>query len=144
MRILGLDLGTKTVGMAISDVTATIATPLGTVRIPENDLESALQAVLKVVAEYDIKKIVMGLPRHMSGDMGTLAEYCRSFAKMLSESSALEVIMIDERLTSRIAERVMLAADVSRKKRKQNVDKLAAAVILQSYLDANINKQKGV
>ncbi|MGB4537644.1 MAG: Holliday junction resolvase RuvX [Bacilli bacterium] len=144
MRILGLDLGSKTLGMAISDETATIAMPLGTARIPEYDLEAALEAALDVIDKYRVEKIVLGLPRHMSGDMGTLAEYCRRFEKLLSESSALEVIMIDERLTSRIAERVMLSADVSRKKRKKHVDKLAAAVILQSYLDSTINKQKGV
>ena len=137
MRILGLDLGTKTLGMAVSDITETIATPIGTAHFPEYDLETALQAALKVIDDYRIEKIVMGLPKHMSGDLGTLASYCLRFKEMLLENSALEVIMIDERLTSRIVERVMLDADVSRKKRKKNVDKLAATVILQSYLDSH-------
>src|SRR5690554_3673319 len=125
MKILGLDLGTKTLGMAVSDITETIATPLGTARIPENDLETALQATLKVIKEYQIEKIVLGLPKHMrSGDPGTLANYCLRFKEMLTEKSALEVIMIDERLTSQIAEKIMLKADISRRKRKKNVDKL--------------------
>lgn len=138
MKILGLDLGTKTLGMAVSDITETIATPLGTARIPENDLETALQATLKVIKEYQIEKIVLGLPKHMrSGDPGTLANYCLRFKEMLTEKSALEVIMIDERLTSQIAEKIMLKADISRRKRKKNVDKLAATLILQSYLDSH-------
>ena len=138
MKILGLDLGTKTLGMAVSDITETIATPLGTARIPENDLETALQATLKVIKEYQIEKIVLGLPKHMrSGDPGTLANYCLRFKEMLTEKSALEVIMIDERLTSQIAEKIMLKADISRSKRKKNVDKLAATLILQSYLDSH-------
>lgn len=136
MRILGLDLGSKTLGMAISDMTETVATPIGTAVIPEYDLNAALLAAVRVIGEYGVGKIVLGLPKHMCGDLGSLAEYCLKFKDMLIENSALEVIMIDERLTSRIVERVMLYADISRKKRKRNVDKLAATVILQSYLDS--------
>jgi len=136
MRILGLDLGSKTLGMAVSDPLGIIANPLGTYRFEENDLESALDEVKKVVKEYAIEEIVLGLPKHMNGDVGVQANYCLEFKKMLEDQLALKVIMIDERLTSRIAEKVMIKADISRKKQKKNVDKLAATIILQSYLDS--------
>lgn len=135
MKILGLDLGSKTLGVAVSDYLEIIANPIGTFYFQDNDLNSALEQTTKFVKEYDIKKIVLGLPKHMNGDIGTQAEYCLEFKKMLEDKLALEVIMIDERLTSRMAEKVMITADISRKKRKQNVDKLAATIILQSYLD---------
>lgn len=135
MRILGLDLGNRTLGMAISDYLEIIANPIGTFRFDEQDLDAALQETLKVVKENDIKKIVLGLPKNMDGSIGFQAEYCLEFKAMLEQAMPLEVIMIDERLTSKIANSTMLSADMSRKKRKQNVDKLAASIILQSYLD---------
>jgi putative Holliday junction resolvase len=135
MRVLGLDLGSKTLGMAISDYLGVIANPVGTFHFPDNDLEVALSKVTEIVKEYDVEKIVLGLPKHMNGDIGTQAEYCLVFKGMLESKLGLEVIMVDERLTSRIAERVMIKADISRRKRKQNVDKLAATIILQTYLD---------
>jgi putative Holliday junction resolvase len=135
MKILGLDLGTKTLGMAVSDALEILAMPIGTIRFEERDLNFALSETCKVVQEKDIKKIVMGLPRHMSGDVGTLGDYVYEFKKMLEDKLKLEVILIDERLTSRMANQVMLFADVSRQKRKNNVDKIAATFILQTYLD---------
>ncbi|MDD4000497.1 MAG: Holliday junction resolvase RuvX [Bacilli bacterium] len=135
MKILGLDLGSKTLGMAISDYLEIIANPLGTVRFENNDLNAALEATKEVVEEFDVKKIVLGLPKHMNGDIGIQAEYCLEFKKMLEEELGLEVVMIDERLTSKMAENVMIKADLSRNKRKKNVDKLAATIILQTYLD---------
>lgn len=140
MRVLGLDLGSKTLGMAVSDYLGVIANPIGTVRFKENDLESALEAVENAVKEYSIEEIVLGLPKHMSGDIGIQANYCLKFKKMIEDKLAMKVTMIDERLTSRIAEKVMIKADISRKKQKKNVDKLAAAIILQSYLDLRSNK----
>jgi putative Holliday junction resolvase len=135
MRILGLDLGSKTLGMAISDFLEVIANPIGTIHFSENDLETALTETEKVVKANDVKKIVLGLPKHMNGDIGKQAEYCLEFKRMVEEKLGLEVVLIDERLTSRMAEKVMITADMSRSKRKQNVDKLAATIILQSYLD---------
>jgi putative Holliday junction resolvase len=135
MRILGLDLGSKTLGMAISDFLEVIANPIGTIHFSENDLETALTETEKVVKANDVKKIVLGLPKHMNGDIGKQAEYCLEFKRMVEEKLGLEVVLIDERLTSRMAEKVMITADMSRNKRKQNVDKLAATIILQSYLD---------
>ncbi len=135
MRILGLDLGTVTLGMAVSDYMEIMALPIGTVRFAERDLETALAETARVVKEKEAKKIVLGLPRHMSGDVGTLGDYVYEFKKMIEERLSLEVVLIDERLTSRMANNMMLSADLSRQKRKEKVDKLAATIILQTYLD---------
>ena len=135
MRYLGLDLGTRTLGMAISDPAGIIATPYETARFSEKDLQKALEYVKIVVVEKSIDKIVMGLPKKMNGSLGFQSEYVLTFKEMLEKALDKEVIMIDERLTTTIVQRVMIDADLSRNKRKKNVDKLAAVVILQSYLD---------
>ena len=135
MRIIGLDLGSRTLGMAISDYLGIIANPIGTIRFEDNDLDTALSEVVKVIKSENVEKIVLGLPKHMNGDVGVQAEYCLEFKKMLEDETKLEVIMIDERLTSKIANSVMINADLSRNKRKKHVDKLAATIILQNYLD---------
>lgn len=135
MRVLGLDLGNKTVGMAISDFLGIIANPIGTFRFDDQHLKKALEYVKEKVKEYQVEKIVLGLPKNMNGTIGPQAEYCLKFKGMLEEELKMEVIMIDERLTSKEADNYMLEADMSRKKRKQNVDKLAAVIILQTYLD---------
>lgn len=135
MRILGLDLGSRTVGMAVSDYLGIIANPIGTLRIEENDLDQALALVKEEVKKQGAEKIVLGLPKNMNGSIGFQAEYCLKFKGMLEEELKMEVIMIDERMTTKIAHATMIEADMSRKKRKQNVDKLAATIILQSYLD---------
>ena len=135
MKILGIDLGSKTVGMAISDYLEIVATPIGTSTIEENNLVQALECVKIVVKERDVKKIVLGLPKNMDGTEGYQSEYSLNFKKMLEEELKLPVVMLDERLTTRMAHSVMLQADMSRNKRKQNVDKIAATIILQTYLD---------
>lgn len=135
MRILGIDLGSRTVGMAISDYLGIIATPIGTSRIEENDLQEALSCVKMVVKERGVEKIVLGLPKNMDGSQGFQSEYCLQFKQMLEDEVKLPVIMLDERLTTKMAHNAMLQADMSRNKRKQNVDKIAATIILQSYLD---------
>lgn len=136
MRILGLDLGSKTVGMAVSDFLGIIANPIGTLRIEENNLDQALELVKEEVKKQNAEKIVLGLPKNMNGSIGFQAEYCLKFKEMLETELKLPVIMIDERMTSTMANNIMLKADMSRNKRKQNVDKLAATIILQSYLDS--------
>lgn len=135
MRVIGLDLGNRTVGVALSDYLGIIANPVGTFRFEEQDLDSALEQVVAVIKENQVEKIVLGLPKNMNGTIGPQAEYCLKFKEMLEEATKLEVIMIDERLTSRQADVIMLKADMSRQKRKKNVDKLAATIILQTYLD---------
>lgn len=136
MRILGLDLGSVTLGVAISDGLGIIANPIGTYKIIKNDLQDALNYVKLLVSEHRVEKVVLGLPKNMNGTIGPQAEYSLEFKKLIESELDLEVIMIDERLTSRIANQVMLKADISRKKRKANVDKLAATIILQAYLDS--------
>lgn len=135
MKILGIDLGSRTVGIAVSDILETIASPVNTFRIRENDLQEALGYVKMVIEEYGIQKIVLGLPKNMNGTIGPQAEYCLQFKDLLEKEVGLEVVMVDERMTSIMANNAMLEADLSRNKRKQNVDKLAASIILQSYLD---------
>ncbi len=135
MRVLGLDLGNRTLGMAISDFLGILANPIGTFRFEDQNLNSALEETKRVIKENQVEKIVLGFPKNMNGTIGPQAEYCLKFKEMLEEATALEVIMIDERLTSKQADVIMLAADMSRKKRKKNVDKLAATIILQTYLD---------
>lgn len=135
MRVIGLDLGNRTVGVALSDYLGIIANPVGTFRFEDQDLDSALAQVVAVIKENQVEKIVLGLPKNMNGTIGPQAEYCLKFKEMLEEATKLEVIMIDERLTSRQADVIMLKADMSRQKRKKNVDKLAATIILQTYLD---------
>lgn len=137
MKVIGLDLGSVTLGVAISDTLGIIANPIGTYRINKNDLQDALNCVKILVNEHQIKRIVLGLPKNMNGSIGFQAEYSLEFKKLLESELNLEVVMIDERLTSRMANQVMIKADVSRKKRKANVDKLAATIILQAYLDSN-------
>lgn len=135
MRVLGLDLGNRTIGMAISDYLGIIANPIGTERFDDQDLNRALEIVTKAIKDYEVDKIVLGLPKNMNGTIGYQAEYCLEFKKILEENTKLEVIMIDERLTSKEVDVIMLQADLSRQKRKKNVDKLAATIILQTYLD---------
>jgi putative Holliday junction resolvase len=135
MKILGLDLGSKTLGVAISDSLEIIANPIGTYKIITNDLQDALECVKILASEHSVAKVVLGLPKNMNGTIGFQAEYCLEFKKLLEDELHLEVIMIDERLTSKMANQVMLKADLSRNKRKSNVDKLAASIILQTYLD---------
>ena len=100
MRVLGLDLGNRTLGMAISDFLGILANPIGTFRFEDQDLDSALEETKRVIKENQVEKIVLGFPKNMNGTIGPQAEYCLKFKEMLEEATALEVIMIDERLTS--------------------------------------------
>lgn len=133
-RILGLDLGSVTCGVAISDPLQMIARALVTVRFPSDDYQKALEEVLKICKENKIKTVVLGLPRHMNGDIGERGKICEDFGKMLEENG-LKVEMWDERLTTKAAEKILISADVSRKKRKKVIDQMAAVQILQSFLD---------
>ena len=135
MRVLGLDLGSKTCGVAISDVMGLIARAVETIRFEEDDYEAALASVMKHVKENQIQTVVLGLPRHMNGDVGIRGEISIAFKEML-EKEGLQVVLWDERLTTAAAQRILIAADVSRKKRKQVIDQMAAVQILQSYLDS--------
>jgi len=139
MRILGFDLGTKTLGISISDITCTIASVYKTIRFAENDYDSILDEIKEIIIKEDVKKIILGLPKNMNNTYGDRALTTLEFKKKLEDNLNIEVIMQDERLTTVEATNYMLKSDISRKKRKKNIDSLAANIILQTYLD----KEKG-
>lgn len=132
MRYLGLDLGTKTLGLAISDKTNTIATPLTVIRY--QDYEELIAELKLIVSEKEIGKFILGLPKNMNNSEGFAAERSLSFKKELEENFDIPVILIDERLSTVEAENILLSADVSRKKRKRVIDGVAASIILDTYL----------
>lgn len=136
MRTLGLDLGSRTCGISVSDVLGMIARPVETVRFEEDNYESAFEQVQKYIKEFQVKTVVLGLPKHMNGDIGLRGEVSIEFKKRL-ETLGVKVILWDERLTTVAAERILISADVSRKKRKKIIDQMAAVQILQGYLDSN-------
>ncbi len=140
MRYLGLDLGTRTLGVAISDVTHTIATTLTTIHFNDSDYKMAINLLKPIINDNNIGKLILGLPKNMNGTVGPRAETTLEFKEMLKQEFNLEVVMQDERLTTVEAEGYMLKADMSRKKRKQKVDSLAANIILQTYLDKERNE----
>lgn len=134
---MGLDLGSKTVGVALSDPLKIVASPLKTVLFPEDDYRDALEQVIELALAYDVSKIIVGLPKHLSGDIGERGEISLKFQTWLAEALKIPVLSWDERLTTKQAERILLKGDISRKKRKKVIDKMAAVIILQSYLDTN-------
>lgn len=134
MRYLGLDLGTKTLGISISDDTKTIASSLTTLRFKESYTE-IYKELKEIISKYNIEKIILGFPKNMNNSIGEKGEMVLAFKKNLEEMFNICVILEDERLTTRIAENVLINADMSRKKRKKVIDKVASSVILQSYLD---------
>lgn len=136
MRILGLDVGTKTVGVAISDEMGWTAQGLETIKINEERGHFGFDRISELVKQYDVDKIVVGLPKNMNGTIRPRGEACQQFAENLRELLQLDVVMWDERLSTMAAERLLISADVSRKKRKQVIDKMAAVVILQGFLDS--------
>ena len=139
MRCLGLDLGSKTLGLAISDITNTIASVLKTIYFDNEDYFSLLDELEPIIKENNIGTLVLGFPKNMNNSIGPRAEITLEFKKMLEEKFHLKVVMMDERLTSVISNNVLIEADISRKKRKKKVDGIAALIILQSYLDQGGN-----
>ncbi len=135
MKYLGLDLGTRTLGVSISDLTHTIASTYKTIRYEEENYEYLLQQLKQIIETEQIEKIVLGLPKNMNNTIGESAERCLNFKKQIEETLNIEVIMQDERLTTVEATNYMIEANMSRKKRKKKIDSLAANIILQAYLD---------
>jgi putative Holliday junction resolvase len=132
-RLLGLDLGRKTIGLALSDVTRMIASPLHTItRAKLKDDAAALVAVLEAQA---ITGLVLGLPRNMDGSSGPRVQATRAFARNIAPFTPLPILLWDERLTTAEAERMLIAADSSRRRRAEVIDKVAATLILQGALD---------
>ena len=132
MRYIGLDLGTKTLGISLSN--GVIATNYKTIRHNEN-YDYLTDEVMKIVTEKKIDKIVLGFPKNMNNTIGERAKITLEFKEKLESKTKLEVILEDERLTSCVANQVLIEADASRKKRKERVDGVASVIILQSYLD---------
>ena len=134
-KILGLDLGSRTCGIAMSDALGLIAHGVETYHFKENHYKSAAYHIKGIVEENQIQTIVLGLPKHMNGDLGERAQISIDFKERLEKMMDVEVVLVDERLTTVVAENQLIFADVSRKKRKQVIDKMAAVQILQGYLD---------
>ncbi len=133
-RLMGLDLGTKTIGVATSDLTRRIATPVETVARKKFTLDAA--RLLDLVARENIGLIVLGLPVNMDGSEGPRAQSTRAFARNLERLTPIPIVYWDERLSSAAIERMLIQADASRARRAQVIDKLAAAYILQAALDS--------
>ena len=143
MRYIGLDLGTKTLGVAVSDKTETIASAITTLRFSEDNPEEVLDDLTKIMDEYKVGAIVIGLPKNMNNSLGFAAERTKEFVKVLNNTYDIPVYERDERLSSVTANNVLLQADISRKKRKSKVDTVAATVILQNYLDIRKGEKNG-
>ncbi|MEW9049526.1 MAG: Holliday junction resolvase RuvX [Neobacillus sp.] len=136
MRIMGLDVGSKTVGIAVSDELGWTAQGLKTLKIDEEKNKFGFEEIGQIIKEYGISKVVIGLPKNMNGTIGPRGEASKQFAEEIESQFAVPTVLWDERLTTMAAERVLLEADVSRKKRKKVIDKMAAVMILQGYLDS--------
>jgi putative Holliday junction resolvase len=136
-RILALDFGEKRIGVAVSDALNIIAQSVGT--IERKGIKNDLKKIRDLVREYDAARLIVGLPLNMDGTEGKSANRAVDFVNELKKEINIRVEMVDERLTTAQGERIFLEADLSRKKRKKNIDKIAAQLILQNYLDKNAN-----
>lgn len=133
---MGLDYGTKTVGVAISDPLGLTAQSIETiVRKEENKLRKTCARIEALIGEYGVERIVLGFPKHMNNDIGERAKKALEFKEMLHRRTGLEIIMWDERLTTVEAERTLIESGVRRENRKKHIDQIAAVFILQGYLD---------
>ena len=136
MRIMGLDYGSKTVGVAVSDALGLTAQGIEIVRRKsENKLRQTLARIEEIAKEYGVEKIVLGFPKHMNNDIGERAEKSLEFKEMLERRTGLPVVMWDERLTTVEADRTMMETGIRRENRMEYVDMIAAGFILQGYLD---------
>ncbi len=134
-RVIGLDLGSKTIGIAKSDLLQLIASAHKTIVFQNNDYQMALHLLLDEIEQFDIEVIVLGLPKHMSGDVGIRGEISIDFKAKLEEAG-YKVVLWDERLSTKAATQALISGNVSRKKRKDVIDQVAAVIILQGYLDS--------
>ncbi|MCM3272851.1 Holliday junction resolvase RuvX [Paenibacillus elgii] len=140
MRLMGLDYGDKTIGVAVSDELGWTAQGLEVIR--RTTVERDMARLRELIAQYGVTEIVVGLPKNMNNTIGPRGEICIAFSEQVHETLQLPVHLWDERLTTASAQRTLLEADVSRKKRKQVIDKMAAALILQGYMDAQSNSKR--
>ena len=134
---MGLDYGSKTVGVAMSDPLGITAQAVETIwRKDENKLRKTCARIEELISEYEVERIVLGLPKHMNNDLGERAQKALAFGEMVKRRTGLEVVMWDGRLTTVEAERTLIENNVRRENRKQYIDKIAAVFILQGYLDS--------
>ena len=135
MKYLGLDLGTRTLGVSISDATKTVAGAYCTIHFDDDDYDKALTELATIIEKESIEKMILGFPKNMNGTIGPRAETTIEFKKKLEDKFHLPVELQDERLSTKEAEFYMISEGMSRKKRKAKIDSLAANIILQTYLD---------
>ncbi|KRK97241.1 Holliday junction resolvase-like protein [Secundilactobacillus odoratitofui DSM 19909 = JCM 15043] len=136
MRLMGLDVGSRTVGVAMSDLLGWTAQGVEIIRINEDEKQFGIDRVKELVAQYEVTGFVLGLPKNMNNSLGPRAQAAQDYGELLKETFGLPIDFEDERLTTVEAERMLVEeADTSREKRKQVIDKLAASLILQNYLD---------
>lgn len=134
MRCLGLDLGTKTLGLALSDKSNTISSPYKVLRYNNEDYDTLFKELDMIIKENNITHLILGLPKNMNNTLGFASERSLKFKKALEDRYKMEVILVDERLSTVEATNYLLEADTSRKKRKEVVDGIAASIILETYL----------
>lgn len=146
MRIMGLDFGSKTVGVAISDALLLTAQGVEIIRRKEeNKLRQTLARIEELIVEYDVEEIVLGLPKHMNATEGVRVELTQEFKEKLERRTGLPVYFWDERLTTVAADKIMMEAGIRREHRKEHVDRIAATLILQGYLDRrNMRKEETI
>lgn len=137
-RLMGLDVGDKTIGVAVSDLLGLTAQGITTIR--RKDLETDINEIKEMVLKYDVEKIIIGLPKNMNNSIGSQGEKVLKFAEQLKLSIGKEIILQDERLTTVSAERTLISGDVRRKQRKNLVDMIAATYILQTYMEKTKNR----
>lgn len=141
MRYLALDLGTKTLGIAVSDKTNSLSSSLGTIKY--NKYEDLIKEIQNLLTKYDIDKIILGFPKNMNNTVGEAAERTLKFKEVLENNFDNEIILIDERLSTVEAENILLTNDMSRMKRKKIIDGVAAMIILDTYLRMKGNEENG-
>ncbi len=140
MKTIGLDLGEKRIGVAASDESGRIALPTATISGDQPACE-IIADILNLADQHEAERIVIGMPTSLSGEAGPAAQKTAQFARALAAETNLQVITWDERLTTALAEKAMISANVRRRQRRQKIDKVAAALILQNYLDTHADEQ---
>ena len=135
MRIMALDVGERRIGVAVSDPLGITAQGITTYQRAKSNLKEDIAGIWQLIDEYEAEELVVGLPKNMNNTLGFKAQEVQDFVAALTKERDIKVTWVDERLTTVSAERALLEADVSRKKRKDVIDKMAATIILQSYLD---------
>ena len=135
MKYIGLDLGSRTLGVAISDEMGILARAYDTLRFRDDDYEKAIEYTIDICKKEKVSTVVLGLPKHMNGDEGVRAQISFDFKAKIEKRSDIKVVLMDERLTTVIVDKAMISANVRRKDRHEKKDEMAAVVILQNYLD---------